>query len=77
MQRKNTTQANKSNGHAIPLAQIQRMPKAIQNIAANRQIKLCRLLDKAPSRNTPQKHKKTIPNTKHHIRNAEAGTTTT
>ena len=77
MQRKNTTKINKRNGHAITLAQGQRMPKTIQNLLETRQIKLCILLDKATSRNPPQKHKKKIPKTTHHIRNAEAGTTTT
>ena len=42
------------------MAQMQRMPKTIQNILATRQIKLCRLMYKAPSRNPPQKHKKKI-----------------
>ena len=48
-----TTKANKSNGHAIPLAQRQRMPKTIQNVLATRQSKLFRLLEKAPSINRP------------------------
>ena len=40
--------------------QIQIMPKTIHNILATGKIKLCRRLDKAPSRNPPQKHKKKI-----------------
>ena len=58
MQQKNTTKMNKSNGHAIPLSQRQTIPKTIQNILATRQRKLCRLLDKTPPSNPPQKHKK-------------------
>ena len=76
MKWKKYNQNEKKYGYAIPLAQRQRMPKIIQNKLATRQIKLFRLLDKAPSKNPPQKHKKTIPNTTHHIRNAETGTTT-
>ena len=53
------------------------MPKLIQNLLVTRKIKLCRLLDKAPYRNPPQKDEKTITNTIHHIRNVEARTTTT
>ena len=77
MQLQNIAKTNKSNGRAIPSDQRQRTPKTIQNILATRQMKLCRLLDKAPYSNTTQKHKKRIPNTTHHIGNAATGTATT
>ena len=43
------------------------MPKTVLNILAIRKIKLRILLDQAPYRNTPQKHKNIIPNTKYCI----------
>ena len=67
MQLQNTTKPKKRNGHAIPFAPRQRMLKKIQNILETRQRKLCKLMEKAPSSNPPQKHNKTIPNTTHHI----------
>ena len=75
--RKIQPKRKKINGHAVPLDQRQRIPKTIQNILMTRQNKLCRLLDKSQSSNSPQKHKKTIPNTAHHIGNAATRRTTT
>ena len=51
--------------------------KKIQNILVTSQIKLSRLLYKEPSRKPPQKYKKKIPNTTHHIGNAATRTATT
>ena len=47
-QHKNNTQAIKSNGHALPLAERQRMSTPIQILLATWQTQSCGLLDKTP-----------------------------
>ena len=55
-----TTKANKGHGYALPLAERQRVPKAIQNKLETRKIQLCRLLDKVSYLKIPLEHSEEI-----------------
>ncbi len=64
-QRQSTTKTYQSNGHAIPLAPGQRMPRTISNSLATRKIELCRLLDQTPRWQTSCEHAARIHNPSH------------
>ena len=51
-------QKEKSNGHAVSLAERQRVPREIPYLLETGQAQLCRLLDKAPPSGAPPEHEK-------------------